>query len=476
MPYRATKNKSVTLDVKEVRDAAAKKGLHSFPMFEAALLEYSNHPTIPKKVWNGTHVERNRAMEVALFLGKSHYTELEPSLSPDVRFPEFLNWNKHSATPGALLNAEYGIVPFHQRQQELDDLKTWCSAEEQISVRLYTGAGGMGKTRLAIEQCQRLSQNKKEMWKTGFLQTNENTNDRNRFDWLISGKSPIFLVIDYAETRRIDIVAFLRTALRAKVKIRLMLLARTAADWWNILKTENQGVGDLLMSSATRWISLSPMFKNQQAREDSWLKAADSFAKKLGRPLPLMPPDNIKDQHFESVLILHMQALLDVECEKSGQSQNSVLEVILNRERRFWERKLAAKNLPYMYHQAISLAMARITLVGGVKKKQDVENLWKDIPALEDSKRYERMALTELLHEIYPSIPSNDEESMHYVAPLQPDLLGEYLLLKELERDNDLASDFVYQKNPRISGIPEYRLREACMSYKLNHESTVDCR
>ena len=108
--------------------------------------------------------------------------------------------------------------------------------------------------------------------------------------------------------------------------------------------------------------------------------------------------------------------------------------------------------------------MARITLVGGVKKKQDVENLWQDIPALEDSKRYERMALTDLLHEIYPSTQSPSEESYHYVAPLQPDLLGEYLLLKELERDNELASGFVYQKNPRISGIPEYRLQEACMA------------
>ena len=110
--------------------------------------------------------------------------------------------------------------------------------------------------------------------------------------------------------------------------------------------------------------------------------------------------------------------------------------------------------------------MARITLVGGVKKKQDVEDLWEAIPTLEDSKRYERMALTELLHEIYPSTQPASEENRHYVAPLQPDILGEYLLLKELERDNNLASGFVYQKNPRISGIPGYRLQKACMELR----------
>ena len=424
------RSRSVTLDVRKVREAAAEKGFTTFNLFEAAAPEGNT----AKKAWTGIKIDKNKAMDVAVVLGKSHYSELEPSLTPDFQFPDFLIWRQQSSPPGALLKAEYGIVPFHQRHAELENLDEWCYSNERIAVRLYTGPGGIGKTRLAVEQCQRLNSKISKTWKTGFLQTTETTKHRRHFDWLSSEKSAIFLVIDYAETRRPDVVTFLRAALHAKNKIRVVLLARAATDWWTILKTESQGVGDLLMSSATQQMTLQPMFLDHQAKEDSWLIAADSFARQLGHAIPLLPPSDIEPDYFERVLLLHMQALLTVEQEKNDTSgSQGIIEVILNRERRFWERKLAARKLPQIYHQAISLAMARITLIGGIYQQKEAEKLLADIPILEDSKRYERIELAELLHEIYPPTPLPDTKNSFYIAPLQPDLLGEFLLKKELD-------------------------------------------
>ena len=54
-----------------------------------------------------------------------------------------------------LLRAEYGVVPFHeQRRPEVDRLLAWCEADAQMAVRVVTGAGGTGKTRLMIELCK----------------------------------------------------------------------------------------------------------------------------------------------------------------------------------------------------------------------------------------------------------------------------------------------------------------------------------
>ena len=54
-----------------------------------------------------------------------------------------------------LLEPEYGVVPFHGRQDELADLDAWCEGDAGLAVGLMIGPGGAGKTRLAAELCLR---------------------------------------------------------------------------------------------------------------------------------------------------------------------------------------------------------------------------------------------------------------------------------------------------------------------------------
>src|SRR5204862_5048831 len=57
--------------------------------------------------------------------------------------------------PAALLRPERKVVAFTGRAGELDELQQWCASDLARSVRALTGAGGVGKTRLAREVAAR---------------------------------------------------------------------------------------------------------------------------------------------------------------------------------------------------------------------------------------------------------------------------------------------------------------------------------
>lgn len=86
-------------------------------------------------------------------------------LSPDQSFAwsQFLSipqreWKSGTSTPSSLLITMYAVVPFHGREREMGDLESWADKDAVLGVRLYTGFGGMGKTRLAMETCSRLQE------------------------------------------------------------------------------------------------------------------------------------------------------------------------------------------------------------------------------------------------------------------------------------------------------------------------------
>src|SRR5258706_9842820 len=52
--------------------------------------------------------------------------------------------------PAVLLRADRTTVAFIGRETELSLLRAWCASEDARSVRTIVGAGGVGKTRLAL--------------------------------------------------------------------------------------------------------------------------------------------------------------------------------------------------------------------------------------------------------------------------------------------------------------------------------------
>ena len=60
--------------------------------------------------------------------------------------------------PAGLLDPRRGLVDFIGRERELAGLLEWCEEDRPHGVRLVTGPGGIGKTRLSVELCARLEQ------------------------------------------------------------------------------------------------------------------------------------------------------------------------------------------------------------------------------------------------------------------------------------------------------------------------------
>jgi hypothetical protein len=122
------------------------------------------------------------------------------------------------------------VVPLHGRTDELDELERWCLALAAPALHLITRAGGAGETRLAIELCRRMEA---RGWLTGFL---SETAQGEALDRVHELGEPALLVVDYAETRGSESLADLIERLAVirvdEPRLRLLLIARGAGDWW----------------------------------------------------------------------------------------------------------------------------------------------------------------------------------------------------------------------------------------------------
>ncbi len=112
-------------------------------------------------------------------------------------------------SPLRLLRAEYGLVPF-QNRDELTVRRDWCHQTvmgDRTGLAIVTGIGGSGKTRLVLELAERL---RAEGWYAGTLPKGS-----AGVDWLAGVVSPVLVILDYADGRIDDAIALLK-ALRVR--------------------------------------------------------------------------------------------------------------------------------------------------------------------------------------------------------------------------------------------------------------------
>ena len=131
------------------------------------------------------------------------------------------------------------------REATIDDLRTWLDGDAAISVRVRTGAPGVGKTRLAVELMEIANT---AGWRAGFLTREELTRFIDQHDMSAWGwPAPVLAIVDDAAGMAHDLKRWL-TALgdhpvwgssqaTRNVPLRLLVLEReggAGGGWWDI--------------------------------------------------------------------------------------------------------------------------------------------------------------------------------------------------------------------------------------------------
>lgn len=338
--------------------------------------------------------------------------------------------NIHS--PASLLHPEARAVGFHGRDDVIARLDDWCDTPGQLSVRLVTGQGGHGKTRLAREFTDQM---RAAGWTAGFVQEKADSAD---LDILRSRTYPVLLVVDYAEARIPQIVAALKAAEDFEPELpgsgpprfRLLLLARDAGDWWNELRQALDGIHRL---SADSVLPLPPLEGRTEDRPAAVRAAMVALALRLPSSItgegpaltsatPWRLPD-VSEPRYANALNLHTAALVAVlqqiqPVERSAEDSDE--DVLLRHEQKFWRRTAAQYGLERLSLSHYRTAVAAATLCQADDASDAVRVLarlgvfGRDHDDLGPVARW--------LASLYPA------PDQFWWGPLQPDRLGEFLV------------------------------------------------
>jgi tetratricopeptide (TPR) repeat protein len=317
------------------------------------------------------------------------------------------------------------VVPFRARP-ELDELLGWCRSQDHAGIRLVTGDGGAGKTRLALQLGEELAANGwQQLWvKRG--------SEHEAVRAVHEMRRPCVLVVDYAETRS-ELAALLDDVAADEdgPKLRVVLMARSAGEWWQqLLASAEELTATLLEASAL--VALGPVHAAggpQEVFDD----AVTAFAQELGveRPdakLALSDSDPV-------VLVVHAAALLAVaDCAAGVRPQHltvsgsEVVEALLRHEARYWVRTAASQKLD-LDLSVLRLAVAVECLIGA-ESETGAEALLACIPDLDSAER--RGQVARWLHGLYPMPHEDGAQEQDWLGPLRPDRLAEQLVAGEL--------------------------------------------
>jgi tetratricopeptide (TPR) repeat protein len=134
------------------------------------------------------------------------------------------------------------LIPYQRtttfvgREKELESLRAWLRSEAAVSVRVVTGGGGSGKTRLGVELIEWLDAAEPQQWNCGFLTQAELerfSGQQNLSQW--RRRKPVLAVVDYAAGSAEKLRVWLEQLSAAENggdKFRLLLLEREAS--WDL--------------------------------------------------------------------------------------------------------------------------------------------------------------------------------------------------------------------------------------------------
>jgi hypothetical protein len=333
----------------------------------------------------------------------------------------FGEWRLEESPPAALLRAEFCVVPFFGRTTEISRIDDWRDLGTDLAVALVTGVGGRGKTRLAIESCRRAE---RKRWSAGF------TSPQGLEDLLKRSDAPdhLFIVVDYAESNSQEIAGCLsfpsEWVRQTGKKVRILLLARSAGEWWETVRSSSDELSRLL-HHPVRFLRL-PLKELVQDADDSqalFEDARNAFRAKL-RGTASQHGEGLTPFSNEALILFSQALLLELGETDVPADQETLFDYLLSRERRFWLRTLATNGIDKVYVDLFEQLVATLTLSGGTNSSLETRQLLNGFAENTSLDTVTREGFLIALGSVYGRDAG--------VEPLQPDLLGEYLVAKHL--------------------------------------------
>ncbi|MFK3734733.1 hypothetical protein ACI2LJ_31215, partial [Streptomyces sp. NPDC088090] len=358
-----------------------------------------------------------------------------------------------AASPAALLQAGRQTVPFHGREDLLNDLLTWCG-RDGFGAWLLHGSGGQGKTRLAHHLAGQLAaDNWAVLWPRSDTKAPELRELRH-------ATRPLLVVLDYAEARTGQLTALVEAAAGhgGATPFKVLLLARTDGDWWTQAKSATRLTEDHLDEAPS--IPLAPLEQALGSRAQAYRTAARALADALPRVRGLarhdwaaaadaLPTPRLDHDGYANALTLQMTALADLLDTAAPGGKNTaevpvvqraqeVEDRLLGHERRYWQHSAATHGLsPALSRATLEKALAAAHLVGAADHEQ-ADRTWSRLPALADQARDRRDQVTAWIAALYPpAVPGRPW------GALQPDRLAERHIGRVLDTDPALAEHLI---------------------------------
>ncbi len=361
------------------------------------------------------------------------------------------------SSPGFLLRAEAEVVDFHGRDRELRELtERWC-ADHGVAVRLLTGEGGQGKSRFARQVTATM---RERGWVVGHLGANVTVEQARLV--IDQVQHPLLVVVDYAETRpKVVTELIAAAAAHQEAPVRILLLARSAGDWWTSVRSHGGMVTDTAIVE-----ELGPVEEDHHSRPELYRSAATCFSRHLDQltigsiawnlivsTLPMTDQDlaALGDDRYTSVLSVHMAALADL-LQASPHAipmpeDTPAEEILMSHERVYWERTAAEPGHgvgSFLPLAALDEAVTTATLCSALTENEALSVL-AAVPELEslDAGRLGRTA--RWLRRVYPAPIGS------YWGSLQPDRLGEHLVGSFLNSSTKRIADYLARLVPAMS-------------------------
>ncbi|MQA95046.1 MAG: tetratricopeptide repeat protein [Streptosporangiales bacterium] len=337
-----------------------------------------------------------------------------------------------------LLHPRRAVVDFVGRRSELADLVDWCEHSDQ-RVRLITGPGGVGKSRLAMRLCAEL---------TGLGWTCETVREGAEATVLPTvrevTRGRLLLVVDYAETR-IALQELLRQAGDDDgAALRVVLLARSAGEWWARLTDSGPDIRRLLKEAYEGGPLAAPV-EDELSDAELVAAAVPQFASALGVPPPARVEFTLASGRAH-ILNLHAAALVAVVTAEPGAavrvSTENVLGELLAHEGRYWQGNAARTSLLDGPGGLTTTALRRIVAAGallGAESESETLELLERVPGAPAT-----LAVATWLRDLYPP-----EDENHWLGSLGPDRVAELHTVTELAASPELVDALLSGLNDR---------------------------